>query len=154
MYGIEFLILSIFTLFLPYIIFELDDVHKRYYLMASIYIATYYVLKSICISAKIRSEYMNSISDVKEIVKKEKTKRRNIEDLNETIANKEDNDKTENKKKRGRSRKESTIKTDTDSHKKRGRPKKNDQKNSKKIKNDIKEHNKRGRPRKAVTNND
>ena len=137
MYGIEFLIVSIFTLFLPYIIFELDDGHKRYYLMASIYIASYYVLKSICISAKIRSEYMNSISDVKEIVKKEKTKRRNIENLNEKIANDEDNAKSENKNK-----------------KKRGRPRKENQKISKNIKNDVKEHKKRGRPRKVVTKND
>ena len=75
-YGIEALIVAIFTLFLPYIIFELDKIYKKYYLVSSIYIAAYYILKSMIISIKTRNKYMKNISDVKDIVKKEKSKRR------------------------------------------------------------------------------
>ena len=44
-YGIESLVVATFTLFLPYIIFELDEANKKNYLIASIYIATYYIIK-------------------------------------------------------------------------------------------------------------
>ena len=75
-YGIESLAIAIFMLFLPYIIFELNESNKKYYLMASAYIAGYYILKSIIIAIKTKNKYMNeNISDVKEIVKKEKTRR-------------------------------------------------------------------------------
>ncbi len=72
--GIEALIIAMLNLFLPYIIFELDEVYKRNYLLSTAFIAIYYTLKSIYISLKIRNKYMDSISDVKEIVKKEKAK--------------------------------------------------------------------------------
>ena len=69
-YGIEFLVVAIFMLYLPYVIFELDETHKKYYLIAGLYVAIYYILKSIYISIKTKTKYMNSISDVKEIIKK------------------------------------------------------------------------------------
>jgi len=96
-YGLESLAVAIFTLFLPYIIFELNADNKKYYLMASIYIAVYYILKSIIISVKIKNKYKNSnISDIKEIVKKEKTKRRIKEDIEE-IELKDKNNKNNKK---------------------------------------------------------
>lgn len=154
-YGIESLVVAIFTLFLQYIIFELDGTNKKYYLMASIYIAGYYILKSIIISAKTKSRYMNSnISDVKEIVKKEKTKKRikeNIEDNEETKITREiKSNKNIDKK---------TEKEET-KPKKRGRPKKSETTNNENKPNvgvaalgDPKPK-KRGRPRKVVVNND
>ena len=72
--GIEALIIAMLNLFLPYIIFELDEAYKRNYLLSTAFIAIYYTLKSIYISLKIINKYMDSISDVKEIVKKEKVK--------------------------------------------------------------------------------
>lgn len=180
-YGIESLVVAIFTLFLPYIIFELDETHKKYYLLASIYIAAYYILKSIYIATRTRVKYMNSISDVKEIVKKEKSKRRVKEDIeieeviedrvieenNKKVKkkNKEINKKEDGKidapKKRGRPKKNSTSENTEGKReqksepKRRGRPKKSE--SSKKVENEAKETKapkKRGRPRKVVTSND
>ena len=148
-YGIESLIIAVFTLFLPYIIFELNEKNKKYYLTASIFVASYYILKSLTISIKTKNKHMNSkISDVKEIVKKEKTKRRikeEIEDIEETKIIKENKNKNEEKKK---------IEAEEVKPKKRGRPKKTETKNNE---NKPKEENapkKRGRPRKVAVNND
>ena len=134
-YGIESLIVAIFTLFLPFIIFELDETYKKMYLYANIYISIYYVIKSIFISIKTKSKYMNSISDVKEIVKNDKNKRRqekeeseikNIEPIVvEKNENKKDNDNKKVSKKRGRPKKD-VIKVDKkeQTSKRRGRPRK------------------------------
>ena len=152
MYGIESLVVAIFTLFLPYIIFELNKTDKRYYLMASIYIASYYILKSIIISIKTKNKYMNSnISDVKEIVKKEKTKRRIKEDIEEVEETKTTKKIKSNKNIKKEDKK---IQTEETKPKKRGRPKKSE---TTKNENKPKEENvpkKRGRPRKVVVNND
>lgn len=173
-YGIESLVVAIFTLFLPYIIFELDETHKKYYLLASIYIAAYYILKSIYIATRTRVKYMNSISDVKEIVKKEKPKRRvkdEIEDdedkvvkvnneeakKEEKVNNKKEEKKIDAPKKRGRPKKEDTLKSvkenkeEKSEPKRRGRPKKSE---NKKVEEEVKvteAPKKRGRPRKAVS---
>ena len=148
-YGIESFIIAVFTLFLPYIIFELNEKNKKYYLTATIFVASYYILKSLIISIKTKNKHMNSkISDVKEIVKKEKTKRRikeEIEDIEETKTIKEIKNKNEEKKK---------IEAEEVKPKKRGRPKKTETKNNE---NKPKEENapkKRGRPRKVDINND
>lgn len=171
MYGIESLVVAIFTLFLPYIIFELNGANKKYYLMASIYIAVYYILKSIIISAKTKSKYMNSnISDVKEIVKKEKTKRRIKEELKEVEEPKvrseiksnknikKEEEKADTHKNKTKTKKENATKNIKENKeetipKKRGRPKKAETTNNE---NKPKEENvpkKRGKPRKVVSHN-
>ena len=71
-FGLEFLVISIFILCLPYILFEINNLNKNYYLAVIIFIASYYIIKSIYISIKIRNQYMNNISDIKEIVKNKK----------------------------------------------------------------------------------
>lgn len=167
-YGIESLVVAIFTLFLPYIIFELDETHKKYYLLASIYIAVYYILKSIYIATRTRVKYMNNISDVKEIVKKEKPKRRIKDELEddedkvvkenkEEINNKKEEKRTDAPKKRGRPKKEDALKSvkenkeEKSEPKRRGRPKKSE---NKKVEEEVKvteAPKKRGRPRKAVS---
>ncbi len=141
-HGVESLVIAIFTLFLPYIIFELDETYKKYYLMSSIYIATYYSIKSIYISTKTKNTYMNSISDINEILKKEKSKKinsENIEERKEEVDNysntKQNNEEIINKK-RGRPKKVQSLKQEEDKKQKTNETKK------------------RGRPRKAVTNND
>ena len=181
-YGIESLIVAIFTLFLPYIIFELNKTDKKYYLMASIYIASYYILKSIVIAIKTKNKYMNSnISDIKEIVKKEKTKRRikeDIEEVEEVIektttkkaATKKETTKKEPVKKiptkktaskaETKTKKETTTKSSKENDKnesapkKRGRPRKTETaKSEDKPKEEITPK-KRGRPRKVAISND
>ena len=78
LYGIESLMLAIFTLFLPYIIFEVHETSSILYSISFITIAVYYITKSIVIYIRNKSSYMNSISDVKEIVKKEERKRKEL----------------------------------------------------------------------------
>ncbi len=73
-YGIETLLISIITLFFPYIIFELDEFYKKYYMIISVYIAIYYAIKSIWIVNKVKKIHIKQLSDIKEIVKKEKRK--------------------------------------------------------------------------------
>lgn len=162
MYGIESLVVAIFTLFLPYIIFELSKTDKKYYLMASIYIASYYILKSIIIAIKTKSKHINNnISDIKEIVKKEKTKRiikEDIEDNEETKNSKENELATP--KKRGRPKKETATKNVKDNEnkqtipKRRGRPKKSETTNNEGKLKETGTPKKRGRPRKVAINND
>ncbi len=144
MYGIESLVVSIFTLFLPYIIFELEDKYKKYYLMASIYIAIYYIIKSIYISLKIKNKHMKDISDIKEIVKKEKTKRKSRENL----------EKIEPKNNKKEKNNADVLHKEPPKTKKRGIPKKTESINKvEEIKN-TNTPKKRGRPRKVVVNND
>ena len=157
-YGIESLIIAIFTLFLPYIIFELNEENKKYYLTASIFVAAYYIIKSLIISIKIKNKHMNSnISDVKEIVKKEKTKRRIKEDIEEIEVKDKNNKKNVGVALQGdpqQKQTEKTIQKQETKPKKRGRPKKTETKNNE---NKSKEENapkKRGRPRKVAVNND
>ena len=168
-YGIESLAVAIFTLFLPYIIFELNKTDKKYYLMVSIYIGAYYIIKSIIISIKTKNKYMNAnISDVKEIVKKEKTKRRVKEDIEEGEANDKNNKKNVGgdahidppKKqiaKKGTPKKENLNK-DIDKNKKqettpkkRGRPKKTETTIRESKPKEETAPKKRGRPRKVVS---
>ena len=69
--GVELLVLSIHSLSIMHVI----NVYKydfRYYLLTSSYIfSIYYVLKSIILYTKEKKEYLNSLSDISEIVKKE-----------------------------------------------------------------------------------
>lgn len=81
-FGIEALATAIFTLFLPYIIFELSQVQKVYYLIAGGYIGLYYIVKCICLSLRIKKKYITELSDIKDIIKKEKRKL-NIKDSTE-----------------------------------------------------------------------
>lgn len=163
-HGIESLVIAIFMLFLPYIIFELNESNKKYYLMASIYIAAYYILKSIVISIKTKNKYMNeNISDVKEIVKKEKTKRAIKEEIEEVeiknvgvdaSVDPQKNRKTNNTKST-KDIKRTEIKDSEP--KKRGRPKKiqtANNENKENAKAEPKENTqpkKRGRPKKIET---
>lgn len=181
-YGIETLVVSILTLFFPYIIFELDEFQKKYYMIISVYIALYYIIKSIGIVSKAKKIHIKQSSDIKEIVKKEKRK--------DVIRVKENNvgvslQGDPKPKKRGRPKKsdienkekiepkkEQTKKSEKTNNenkqnvgvapqgdpepKKRGRPKKNV---GKMPLGDPQTHNeqkpkKRGRPRKVVTADD
>lgn len=117
LYGVEMLIIALFTLFLPYIIFELDASYKKYYLSVSAYIAIYYSIKSICITVKTRKKYMTNVNDIKEIVKKDS--KRSIEDKQEVKKSKEKQDKVDNKEKQQEEKLQNS-----NTPKKRGRPKK------------------------------
>ena len=120
-YGIETLIVSIITLFFPYIIFELGEFYKRYYMIVSVCILIYYIIKSIWIANNVKRIYLKQISDIKEIVKKEKAKRtlKEIEEVEEKTNKKGTTKKLETNNNENKPKKENTPK-------KRGRPRKVD----------------------------
>lgn len=122
MFGIESLVVAMSTLFLPYVIFELDEVHKKYYLMISVYIAIYYVIKCIYISIKMKKEYEKQVSDINEIIKKDKKKKIKEEiDLpeeKEFTEKKEDIKIIENKKAKKQTTKTTNKKQENEEDKK------------------------------------
>lgn len=70
-YGIETLILASYTLSIMHVV-TICNFYFKYYILASSYIfAIYYVLKDIIIYTRERKKYLNSLSDIAEIVKKD-----------------------------------------------------------------------------------
>ena len=130
--GIEILIIATITLFLPYIVFELDITHQKYYIISGSIIAIYYVIKSIVLANKAKKVYEKQASDIKEITKKENKNFDFLdEEIEEDVNNVDQNDSQKNKvtKKRGRPKKDVGANTNSKpkenkTPKKRGRPKK------------------------------
>lgn len=89
--AIELLVLSLHSLSIMHIItfYKYDF---RFYLLTSSYVfSIYYVFKSTVMYTKGRKEYLNSLSDISEIVKKEEpikkeAKKRNKEEMEEKVA--------------------------------------------------------------------
>lgn len=92
--AIELICLSLHTLSIMHVI-TLFKYDFRIYLLTSSYVfSIYYVLKAIIIYTKERKRYLNSLSDVSEIVKedeptKKEAKKRNIENVEENKEEKE-----------------------------------------------------------------
>lgn len=70
-FGIEFLLLSIIFLYIPQIYTNLDKIYCKVLTFIPLFVAVYYVGKSILIYIKMEKEYQNNLSDVKEILKEE-----------------------------------------------------------------------------------
>lgn len=75
LYGIEFLILAIFTLLILHIPKLLDCNTQTYILIGSYLFAIYYMLKSTVLYTKERQDELKSFIDIKEIVKDEPIKK-------------------------------------------------------------------------------
>ena len=75
-YGIEVLVLAILTLFLIYIYTIYPNAFNLISAWMSLGFAIYYVSKGIVIYKKMEKDYYKSLSDIKEIVKKESKKRK------------------------------------------------------------------------------
>ena len=73
-HGIEGLVFSIYVLFLPYIYFSPNKMIQLIFVIAPIYFGIYYAIKSIIIEKRITKAHYKSLSDVKEIIKKERKK--------------------------------------------------------------------------------
>ncbi len=69
--GIEILALGILTLFLPYIYLYRGLLFKFVYSLSSLYIAVYYVIKSLIICKMYVMNYSSGLSDVKDIILEE-----------------------------------------------------------------------------------
>ena len=73
--GIEFLILAIFTLLIKHMPKVLGNTMKSY-VEVGIYVAiVYYILKSAIVFTKNKYDQLKKLSDIKEIVKEEPTKK-------------------------------------------------------------------------------
>lgn len=68
--GIECMILSVFTMFLPYIYTMLVDRFTAIILMVSTIYAVYYVAKSIIVYCKMKRKYFKNKNDISQIIKK------------------------------------------------------------------------------------
>ncbi len=93
--AIEFFALGIHSLSLIYVISKYNIELKTYLIFSSYIFTIYYIVKAIAIFFKARKEYLSSLSDVKEIVKKEEpikkeaTKRRKKKKINRNKTKKE-----------------------------------------------------------------
>ena len=102
--AIEVLCLSIHTLSIMHIITFYKYDFRLYLLTSSYIVGIYYVLKSIIIYTRARKEYLNSLSDIADIVKKEEplkkeAKKREEKEVKQKQVEKEDaTDKKEKKK--------------------------------------------------------
>lgn len=103
--GIEFLVLSAYTLTTEHITSKFGFDFKMYSLVASYIYAIYFILKCIVVYTKGRKKLVEKLSDIKEIVKKEEpvkkeaTKKSNKTKKNETKENKEKEQQKEKSKK-------------------------------------------------------
>ena len=94
--AIELLFLSIHSLSIMHVVtvFKYDF---RYYLLTSSYIfSAYYILKSIILYTKEKKQYLDSLSDISEIVKKDepikKEAKKKSEKIEETKTSEKEND--------------------------------------------------------------
>lgn len=98
LYGVEQLVLSIISLFMPYIYFKRSTTFKNLYSLFGLYISVYYVIKAFVVYIIEVRKYKAGLSDIKEIVNdknesylEEKSKRKfedveDVYDRNEDIA--------------------------------------------------------------------
>lgn len=66
--GVELLVISIVTLFMPYVFFHRGNLFKFIYSIFSVYMAIYYLVKCTVIYIKEIKKYKASLSDIKEII--------------------------------------------------------------------------------------
>jgi len=69
-FGIELLAISIFSLFIPYAFYELSENIKKYFMMAGLVMAVYYIIKSVIVYKLEKRKYIKSLSDIGDIIKK------------------------------------------------------------------------------------
>ena len=70
-HGIEFVIISFYTLTIRYIVKMQDFGFQKYILTSAVIFLLYYIIKCIIIFKKSKKEYLKSFSDIKEITEKE-----------------------------------------------------------------------------------
>ncbi len=168
--GIETLILSLHSLLIMHVI-TLFQYNFQYYLLTSSYIfSIYYVFKAIVLYTKGRRDYLSSLSDISEIVKREEpikkeakkrqekesdggvnhTKKRQLEKKKSTKT------KMNQKKRKNTTRKKATSSSSNKTVKKENveESKKVNTKSIKTAETNVQEKKKRGRPKKEVTKND
>ena len=71
-YAIELFVLSVITLYMPYVYYYHNSIAQFLFTTSAVYIFIYYAIKSIVIYVINKNRYISCRSDVKEIVKDEK----------------------------------------------------------------------------------
>lgn len=149
-HSIELLVLSIITLYMPYVYFYHNTVAQFLFTTSSVYLAIYYTIKSICIYIIYKHRYIHKISDVKEIVKEDKPdyldeESKKIVEEKVTMAKKEKEIKEEEEKeKRNKAKKEKSevkSKKSNSKVKKKEVNKKDNTKKENKVKKEEKTNN-------------
>ncbi len=70
--GIEIMVLSFIVLYMPFAYTYENDITKKIIMLTSVFFAIYYVVKLIVLYIKTERAHRNSLSDVREITKKDK----------------------------------------------------------------------------------
>lgn len=102
--GIEFLVLAFHSLSIKYVITKYDYQFQFYLLTSSYIFAIYYILKAIVVYTKARNEYLKTLSDIPEIVKKEEPVKKEAQKRNSEDVKNNKIDKTQQKPKTIRKR--------------------------------------------------
>ena len=113
--AIEFLVLAFHSLSIKHVITKYDYQFQVYLLTSSYVISIYYILKAIIIYTKGRKKYLDNLSDIPEILKKDEpvkkeAKKRNEIEEKKVVEYKPKSIKTGRKKKKVVLEKESEIK--------------------------------------------
>ena len=95
--GIETLVYDVFIMFIPYVYFLISDDARAVFMFLPVIFAIYYIIKSIGSYVYLHKAYLNSLSDVKEILKEEE-KSYLEEDSKKIIKEKKEKKKKSNKK--------------------------------------------------------
>ena len=137
--AIEFLVLAFHSLSIKYVITRYDYQLQFYLLTSSYIISIYFILKAIIIYTKGRKKYLDTLSDIPEILKKEKpikkeAKKRSEEETKE--KSKKTNQKPKSKRGTKRKKKETDKEIEKTKNKKTTKKpktkKENEEKTSKK----------------------
>ncbi len=154
--GVEFLFLALHSLSIMHVITMLKYDFRLYLLTSSYIFSIYYVLKSIVLYTKGRKEYLNSLSDISEIVKKEEpikkeAKKREKQESEKKIEQKQV-EKKKNKKKVEKQTEKVKNNKKENSEKSKTTKRKTKKTEAKKEIEEVKvpEKKKRGRPKKEV----
>jgi prepilin signal peptidase PulO-like enzyme (type II secretory pathway) len=108
LYAIELMVISIIIMYIPYAYIHMGENIRKALMLSPAYIFVYYVIKNIVTNIKLRKDYLNSLSDIKEIVKDDENtsyldedSKKIIKETNEIEARKKEEQKIkkENKKK-------------------------------------------------------
>ncbi len=71
-HSLELLVLSLVTLYMPYVYFYQNELTQIIFSTSAVYIGIYYIIKCICMYIIYRNRYIHKASDVRELLKEEK----------------------------------------------------------------------------------
>ncbi len=134
--ALEFIVLSIYLLSTTYLLQRYKFDTNILYIISSAVIGIYYIIKSICIYIKLKKEYIKTLSDISEIVKKDEPTIKEAKKREKNIVSK--NTKTKQGKTKTKTNSKTKPKTTKKTTKKSTTKKSADEKNIEKEKKTTK----------------